>query len=165
MNPKKIDIIDYVVMSIYISIGIFICISYEFALLDQKYINGILSGFTFIGPLLLFNLYYKRFQIIVVWLIWIIIGVLQAIYVLALRKNVDFDAVNGSYADLGWSLLILLIMIAIFRFINIKFFNQEFMLVTRFSDTSERKTTAIDYIFSFLGLMILCLGVPLISKL
>ena len=123
-----------------------------------------LLGLTFMGPLILFMMYFKRFRILIVWFIWIFIGVLQALFVLPLRNNLDFDAVNGTYADSGWNLLILVNLIAIFRIINIKLFNQEFVLATRFSDTSERKFTVLDYILSFLGLMILTIGVSYIYE-
>ncbi len=162
MNPKRIDIIDYVVMSLYIAIGLFIFMSYKYSLLDQKQINSLLAGLTFIGPLFLFMMYYKRFRILSVWFIWIFIGVLQVLFVLPLRNNLDFNAVNGTYADSGWNLLILVTLIAIFRIISIKLFNQEFVLATRFSDTSERKFTTLDYLLSFLGLIILTIGVSYI---
>ena len=158
MNPKRIDKIDYAVITLYVTIGLFIYLSYNNNLIDQKYINSILIALTFAGPLLLFMMYYKRYRILYVWLIWIVLGILQLLILSQLRTNIDFKAVNGTYADSSWNLLIMVLMVGFFRLINIVIFKQEFVVATKFSDQIERKFTPFDYGLFLFGFLVLTIG-------
>lgn len=163
MNPRKIDTVDYVVISVYLCFGLFICLSYQYTFLPQRIINNLLTILTFITPLSLYWLYFKRFRILSVWLVWLTIAILQAIILLPLLNNLDFKAMNGTYADSCLNLLIMLFVISIIRFIYRVFYNQEFVIASKFVHQDERKFTLFDYLVMILGMLII-ICVPIVFK-
>lgn len=160
MNEKKIDIIDYIVALVYVGVGGFIWLVYKYSFLPQDQINGIMA-ITFIGPISLFLMYYKRFRIMSVTLLWLCIGILQLISVYQLKDNPDFKAVNGTYADNYMNLLLMVVLITLFRIISLVTTRQEFVVAAWFSPKDNRKLNVLDYILSFIGFLTLTIGVTL----
>ncbi len=158
MDETRIDIIDYVVASIYIGAGLFIWLAYDYSILSQEQINLMLSAITFGGPLSLYLMYYKRFRIKSVTLIWLAFGVVQLISVYLLKDNPDFKAVNGTYAENNLNLLIMVIMVSILRVISLVITSQEFVVAAWFSPKDNRKPNVLDYILSFTGFIVLTFG-------
>lgn len=155
MNERKIDKVDYIVISLYLLIGGFIWFAYTFSIFPQQNINQILLAQTFGGPLFLFLNYYKRLRIPLVSIIWFCIGFLQWFLVDKLKSNSDFDSVVGTYADSDLNLLAMLIIFTVFRLLSLLLTKQEFMMAAWFSPKDNRKLNFLDYIFTFTGLILL----------
>lgn len=155
MNERKIDKVDYIVISLYLLIGGFIWCAYTFSIIPQQNINQILLALTFGGPFSLFLMYYKRLRISSVSIIWFCIGFLQWFLVDRLKDNSDFDSVVGSYADNGLNLLAMMVIFTVFRFISLMITKQEFMISAWFSPRDDRKLNFLDYIFTIAGLILI----------
>jgi hypothetical protein len=155
MNETRIDKIDYVVIALYMLIGAFIWVSYEFAFLRQENINMILLALTFGGPLTLFLMYYKRLRIPTVSLIWFVLGVFQWYLVSPLKSNPDFNSVIGTFANYDLNLLAMIILFTVFRVLSLLTTKQEFMMAAWFSPKDNRKLNPLDYILTFAGLILL----------
>ena len=155
MKETRIDRVDYVVVSLYLFIGAFIWFSYEFSLLRQENINMVLLALTFVGPYSLFLMYYQRLRIPTVSIIWFVIGVAQWYLVDKLKSNPDFDSVVGTYADHDLDLLVMIVIFTAFRILSLLITRQEFMMAAWFSPKDNRRLNPIDYIFTFMGLILL----------
>lgn len=159
MNPKKIDLVDYLVMALYSAIGVYIYVIYTSSSPNLAHVNMVLFMLTFAGSYLLFFTYSKRFRIPKVWFIWLAIGTVQAILVIPLRNNIDFTIREISSANSGLNLLLLLAIIPIFRRISRKVTNQEFDVASRFLDSTKGKLTPLDYLLTLVGIVILTLPI------
>jgi len=155
MNERKIDKIDYIVISLYLLIGGCIWFAYSFSILPQQDINKILLALTFGGPFSLFLMYYKRLRIPMVSLIWFCIGFLQWFLVDKLKDNSDFNSVVGTYADYDLNLLAMMVIFTVFRLLSLLITKQEFMMAAWFSPRDNRELNFLDYIFTFAGLILI----------
>ena len=155
MNPKKIDIVDYIVMVLYVAVGVWIFVMYNVDVPNLELVRMVLIMLTVLGPMSLFFSFYKRFRIVEVWLSWLMIGTLQAIIVIPLRNNPDFAIRELSTADSGLNMLILVLMLPIFRMISRKVTNKEFDVASRFSEPTKAKLSPLDYLLTLLGIVIL----------
>jgi hypothetical protein len=155
MNEKKIDKVDYIVISLYLLIGVFIWGAYKFSIIPQQNINQLLLALTFVGPFSLFLMYYKRLRIPVVSIIWFCLGFLQWFLVDELKGNSDFDSKIGTYADYDLNLLAMMVIFIVFRLLSLLITKQEFMMAAWFSPRDNRKLNFLDYIFTFTGLILI----------
>jgi hypothetical protein len=153
MNERKIDKVDYIVISLYLLIGGFIWGAYKFSIIPQQNINQVLLALTFAGPFSLFLMYYKRLRIPVVSIIWFCLGFLQWFLVDKLKDN--SDSVFGTYADYDLNLLAMMVVFSVFRLLSLLITKQEFMMAAWFSPRDNRKLNFLDYIFTFTGLILL----------
>ncbi|MFT6216947.1 MAG: hypothetical protein ACJAS3_003365 [Roseivirga sp.] len=155
MNERKIDKVDYIVISLYLLIGGFIWCAYTFSIIPQQNINQILLALTFAGPFSLFLMYYKRLRIPLVSIIWFCIGFLQWFLVNRLKDNSNFDSVVGTYTDYDLNLLAMMVIFTVFRLLSLLITKQEFMMAAWFSPRDNRKLNFLDYIFTFAGLILI----------
>lgn len=116
-----------------------------------------LLAVAFGGPLCLFQFYYKRFRIKSVTLLWLGVGILQWFVLSAAKRNPDFDAVVGSYADYEENLLVLVILVSLFRFISLSVFQREFILASWTEPEEEQQPKMLDYLFSLVGFLTLAM--------
>lgn len=163
-NNELVDFkpVDYIVISIYLLIWGFIVISYNFSFLELKTVNRSIEQITLFAPTILLISYFKRLRVFKVNLTWLVLSVLQAMILFSFRNEKDFQHGTGSYFDLKYNLLIMLIMFFAFRLIYFYFFKQELIIVTKFANFNERKANYFDYFFTVLGIIILGLICPII---
>ncbi|MBB6610236.1 hypothetical protein H7F15_04230 [Pontibacter sp. Tf4] len=154
MKETRIDRVDYFVISLYLIIGASIWFSYKFSLLRQENINMVLLWLTFAGPISLFLMYYQRLRIPTVSIIWLVIGLAQWYLVDKLKSNHDFDSVIGTYADYDLNLLAMIVIFTVFRILSLLITRQEFMMAAWFSPKDNRSLNPLDYIFTFMGLIL-----------
>lgn len=159
MNERKIDKVDYIVISLYLLIGSFIWCSYTFSIIPQKSINQILLALTFAGPITLFLMYYLRFRIPLVSLIWFCLGFLQWLLLDRLKDNSDFDTRIGTYADYDLNLLAMMVIFTLFRILSLLITKQEFTIAAWFSPKDNKDPNILDYIFTFAGFLLLTIGI------
>lgn len=157
MNERKIDKVDYITISLYLLIGTFIWLAYEFSILSQQNLNHLLLALTFLGPISLFLMYYKRLRIPIVTVIWFCLGLLQWFLIDKLKGNSDFDSAIGTYAKYDLNLLAMLLIFVVFRLLSLLITKQEFMIAVWFSPKDKRESNVLDYIFTFTGLALLIL--------
>lgn len=155
MNETKIDKLDYIVAALYLLAGGFIWFAYKYTVFPQENINETLLILTFIGPITLFLMYYKRLRIPIVSLLWCGIGLLQWVFVNNLVDNRDFNAVVGSYAESGPNLLVMVVVFTVIRWLSLLVTKQEFMVAAWFSPRDNRKLNYLDYFFTFACLIVL----------
>ena len=155
MNERKIDKVDYIVISLYLLIGGFIWCVYNLSIIPQQNIKQVLLALTFAGPFSLFLMYYKRLRIPLVSIIWFCIGFLQWFLMDRLKDKSDFDSVVGAYADYDLNLLAMMVIFTVFRLSSLLITKQEFMMAAWFSPRDNRKLNFLDYIFTFAGLILI----------
>jgi len=159
MNERKIDKVDYIVISLYLLIGSFIWCSYTFSIIPQKSINQILLSLTFAGPISLFLMYYRRFRIPLISLIWFCLGFLQWLLLDRLKDNSDFDTSIGTYADYDLNLFAMMVIFTLFRLLSLLITKQEFTVAAWFSPKDNKEPNIHDYIFTFAGFLLLTIGI------
>jgi len=168
LNKTKIIKTDYYAIGFYLIAGLVLTSVYHFNLLSQDKVNIGVLGFGLLGTIALYSYYYNRLRIFRVNFIWAIIATIQILIYNLIKSNTDFNnAIGGTYLKSLFYLPLLLIILAVLRLFYRLIFKRELIVNMRryrLGETVEnRKIVLADFLFTFIGLMLIIFGPDLIN--
>ena len=158
---KKLDYIDYRIISSYLLIHLFIIISYYYQWLDRNYIKEFYFVIGIISTFLVFDVLDRRLKKMKMLTVWLVIGFVQLIFYYTYKDLNDLQAVNGTYIDWLKGVPSALIVSCVLNLINRKIFCDYFIVTTFRLDSNEilkdedRLLRPTDYLFSIIGFMVI----------
>lgn len=170
MERTDLKKIDYIVLGLYLIIGLLIFIFYYQNIFPQKTINESVLAFGFGFPFLLYGLYYKRLRNVKVIAIWSLIALFQIGIYLKYKQNSDFiSTIGSSYLEYLMMLPILIIILSLLRYWYWLIYKQELVITSlnfRAGEIVEnRKLRGTDFAFSIIGISIMIFGIDFVIEL
>jgi len=131
MQRANFTRLDYVVIILYLFIGMFIFLSYYLDFLEQEIINTSILILGFGGTFGLYGLYYKRLRILKVLSVWALISLIQIVIYLNYKQHTDFFSTIGkSYLEYLINLPILIIVFSVLRYLYWLMYKEELIITS-----------------------------------
>lgn len=158
---KKLKTWDKVTMGLYVLISIILWYYFENGT-SNKMKCDVLFCYSFGTQFFLYGLNYKSLRNLLVYIFWIVIGLIHLFFYFQLKDVAMFQRPGGHIATGLRNTIILLLFFQVLRFISLKIQGQELVCPSKYSKTDtfdDREVTIIDFIlfFVYVGMIIFLL--------
>lgn len=158
---KKLNTWDKVTMALYVLISIILWYYFENGT-SNKTRGDILFGYSFGTQFFLYGLNYKSLRNLLVYIFWIVIGLIHLFFYFQLKDVAMFQRPGGHIAIGLRNTIIMLSFFQVLRFISLKIQGQELVCPSKYSRTDtfdDREVTQVDFFlfFIYVGMLIILL--------
>lgn len=160
-NFKKLNTWDKVTMVLYVLISIILWYYFE-NVTSNKTRREILFGYSFGTQFFLYVLNYKSLRNLLVYIFWIVIGLIHLFFYFQLKDVAMFQMPGRHIATGLRNTIIMLLFFQVLRFMSLKIQGQELVCPSKYSKTDifyDRGVTQVDFIlfFIYVGMIIILL--------
>ena len=146
-NFKKLNTWDKVTIGLYVLISLILWYYFE-NVTSNKTRRDILFSYSFGTQFFLYGLNYKSLRNLLVYIFWIVIGLIHLFIYFQLKDVAMFQRPGGHLATGLRNTIILLLFFQVLRFISLKTQGQELVCPSKYSKTDifdDREVTQVDF--------------------
>lgn len=160
-NFKKLNTWDKVTMVLYVLISIILWYYFE-NVTSNKTKRDVLFWYSFGTQFFLYAFNYKSLRNLLVYIFWIVIGLIHLFFYFQLKDVAMFQMPGGHIATGLRNTIFMLLFFQVLRFISLKTQGQELVCPSKYSRTDifdDREVTQVDFFlfFIYVGMIMILL--------